>query len=435
MDLTETQQKYIEDIKSSIISGDGERINTLTDEVLPNIFLWDYDIFNDVLATFLNIVVNMGPKESRVTLFKNILKNFDDQESFIPIYSRIWFLARIREPTLIFMRNELPYSFSTYFVDLAVFETYPNDKPSVISIDQSVNRLFKIFGVPNTKDLIDLNQIIRSLIITGRYANGAAVSHIQNQLINASASELAPKPEYIEDFGYGYVDEAVDGTDKELDLEEALELLKTTPLLGPEGYEVSRKLALEIADDVIETRDERVMNMREFTYHNTIIRFPEDLYDILQNQDCNNIDPETVVKFEPDDIETRQSIAIYLFQIFGPINPYGDLEYGYDEQNPYNRMFNCVGYENALNDQRGEFDEDEELDTLSWFTGVCEYCNKQILYYWYAVRMPILPGGGFCGTYCSWDHVRKAAGPESLELLSYINEFERQCQEIGIHDR
>jgi hypothetical protein len=81
---------------------------------------------------------------------------------------------------------------------------------------------------------------------------------------------------------------------------------------------------------------------------------------------------------------------------------------------------------------------------VHWFTGNCDYCNRKIRHYWYAVRKPVI-NGGWEGCFCSWKHVRKSLPIIPNEFLErfapstiverMILYFENEIAKVGVYER
>lgn len=415
-------------MKQYIIKGELNNVQKELYSSDPSIKDYDYDDYNDFLSSLLNICVKMGFEENKKETFKLIVEIFDFQDDFIPLYSKLWSLRRMTLDTLNFMKEVYNYTYELYIIDYSNYQTFPEDKESVVSIGIILDRLEKVFGKPNGDTLIKIRNILSSNENVGKYVNANVKSYIENSLLSYQGNEIkiAPKPEYVEDFGYGEEDDDL--------LEQAFTLILETELLGERGYEIAKKLALEIPDEDINIRGNEFekMNMRDFVYRNMVTSFPEELHNSLNTK---NFPCQITNKFyfDPDDLEDRQAKATFIFQILGPQNPFGDLEYGYDEKNIYDRMFTCVCYENGLEEDYRERDDRDATDTLLWFTGICDYCTRKITNYHYSVRCPVIPGGGFTGCYCSWKCVKKDLPVLTPDMESYINKFEKQMIEYGIH--
>lgn len=412
-----SSQQIYREVKNAILKGDIELTRNALLSFNPGIFQMKYDDYNNLLASFLKICVKSNGKKE---MFLAILDVFNTEDDYIPIYSRIWILARIDNLTLQFVPKVLDYSAVSYLIDLGKYETFPQEGYlSVVPIDTAIRRVEAVFGEFDGNALINAREGIKD----GNYVNGIALSFIENKLLSYYGKEIktAAKPDYVEDLGLG---------DEDL-LVKALKIVKSTNILTEKGYEIAVKLANEIPDDTIQLGTQE-MPMRDYVYRNTVISTPYELRELV-NMDlsCNN----KSISYNPDNINKLEKLATVLIQILGPCNPFGDVDYGNDEMTMYDRMFICICYENGLEEDYGERASEEEVYIFSWFTGICDKCSQAIIKPWYAVRAPVLPGGGWCGCYCSWKCVKNDMTNISPDMESYIRRFEKQLNEYGVHDR
>jgi len=124
-----------------------------------------------------------------------------------------------------------------------------------------------------------------------------------------------------------------------------------------------------------------------------------------------------------------------LFTILGPSNSiYGMV------MDPDNicckyggcRMLTCIDFENE--DEFGEIVDEDPEAVIEWFKGACEYCHKKIAKKIYALRRP-LTFGGWKGTFCSFECLRKVVPMNDVLNHFIINQIESQLMHIGIQDR
>lgn len=407
----------------------------------PSIFMMDYDRCNKTLATLLNIVVRNIGEPTKKPMFLAIIEQFDNEDDFIPMSTKIWIIKRMNKETLKYMQLAYDYSFSSYLIDLAKYETFPKEKDSIVTIDEAINRLVSIFDIPSSNELINLRFIIQSARNEGGYINNTVSDYIDTTLIknyntDINSIVIASIPEYITDFGYG--------KNNDILLRKALTLLYKTNILTSNGYQLAYDIAKEIPDSEVTLKDGNGMNMRDYVYRNIIISTPYELKISIANtkqeqSQCDTFNgDEEVPTFDPIDIEELENLATIFIQLLGPTNPFSSImtkDTNEDVDRLYDRMFTCVSYENGIEDDLGEREEDEPNDIYSWFTGVCMHCSLSILKPWYAVRAPVVPGGGWAGCYCSWKCIKNDMDNITPDMSSYINRFEQQLLNYGVHDR
>lgn len=128
------------------------------------------------------------------------------------------------------------------------------------------------------------------------------------------------------------------------------------------------------------------------------------------------------------------------FNIYGPVNILPDQDLSGDDICSILgcRLLTCNEYNRTLQDDDSDIENvgkyGEDGITADWFTGTCDYCLNQIPYKHWAVRRP-LKTGGFTQCYCSWNCVRADTKSSQEEVMTLIDLFEEQMNELGIQDR
>jgi hypothetical protein len=121
------------------------------------------------------------------------------------------------------------------------------------------------------------------------------------------------------------------------------------------------------------------------------------------------------------------------FRVFGPLNGFLDRECLTSIVSGGCRMLTC----NCRDfDQEKDFDAvDVPEDPYEWFRGNCDNCDHKIMSLSYVVRYPVI-GGGWTGTYCSVECLRKLQPRDSTPLGEMLLDSAfGEMSEIGILDR
>lgn len=438
-----SQQIAYRIVKDSIIKCDIDLMRTKMRLFNPYVDQMDYDVYNNILVSFLNIAVKNCSEAVKKDMFLAIIDVFNTEDDFLPIRSRIWIIKRSSFEVLEYMKIAFNDAIDTYLLDFASYETFPQDKDSIISIDTAISRLTTVYGDPTGDQLINMRQILLSKQNNNEFINNTVFNYVDAALASYYGQEnikIADIPDYIEDFEYG--------TDNNQLISDAFSLLESTNILTPNGYKLAKELALDIetiskalgTDPIIALKDGLDMNMKDFLFRSMIILTPMELKESL-NIKSSCVDKSVFTDIfdpDPDEIEELEEFAQIFIRILGPSNPFGDInvEDREDEPpNPFDRMFTCTCYNNALAEDDGDRQEDEPIDIFNWFTGICEQCSYMIIKPWYAVRAPVLPGGGWAGCYCSWNCVRDSMTNITPDMEMFINRFENQMNTYKIHDR
>lgn len=134
----------------------------------------------------------------------------------------------------------------------------------------------------------------------------------------------------------------------------------------------------------------------------------------------------------------NEEIEELIFRVLGPsFPPIQHVEY--DPKNICKmyggcRMLTCWEYENVDIDGYRLDNDDIDISSIEWYTGVCEYCDRKI----YkdkkhcALRMP-MSGGSWRGCFCSWDCV--IGSTDDLEVVKLCEYFSKMYDMYGIFDR
>lgn len=139
-----------------------------------------------------------------------------------------------------------------------------------------------------------------------------------------------------------------------------------------------------------------------------------------------------VLRLERSKIMRKDS---YLNALLGQANPGQVYDDSFCWKYGGHRMLTCNCFElNEYEDVRYSPGEDIEPD--DWFVGFCRYqaCFLKISKRCYAVRIPI-PGGGWYGCYCCWEHAYDAQYWEDPITTFVIEEFKALTDMDGIFDR
>jgi hypothetical protein len=134
-------------------------------------------------------------------------------------------------------------------------------------------------------------------------------------------------------------------------------------------------------------------------------------------------------KIDQDRIQNDET----LFRLLGPSNPILGQVLSQDdlETKPYGcRMLTCTDFDNE--DEFGDLDEDDQ--NVEWFAGTCEVCHLKIAKKIYALRRP-LTFGGWKGTFCSFECLRKAVPLNDVHNHFIIDLVENQLKDVGIQNR
>lgn len=135
-----------------------------------------------------------------------------------------------------------------------------------------------------------------------------------------------------------------------------------------------------------------------------------------------------------------------IFRIYGPVNPYQDVDYSELRDEEGNLDPNIIyGGARMFTDMSLEYDYDNDLPVDHWFQGHCLECSYRIKYLHQAVREPLI-SGGWRGCFCSWKCVRRyielyngdndeAEDNVGVLQVALTQEYEKLMDEYGIADR
>lgn len=170
-------------------------------------------------------------------------------------------------------------------------------------------------------------------------------------------------------------------------------------LLEGENVEYYESLGSELSESR-ENPDDSHQNLKALL--KKYLKIPEapilDPGDIAQPTVDEVIDMYLSTKSNNTTIKNTLSPERY----FGPINAFVDDLCCSTPQNRQCSMFYCMCRE--LDEEEVELNEIENFQSIatSWFSGMCEHCNRKIKKMRYAVRYPV-EGGGFIGCFCSFN--------------------------------
>lgn len=272
-------------------------------------------------------------------------------------------------------------------------------------LDETIYEKVNLNGISETRSVITADE--RDQIKTQSdlmYGPGidAMLRHLYAQLDNVA--EYSDKPIYIQTFDI-HVEKLKFLKEKEINkymsVEEIADYIITQMQFGEDTE-------FEIAIDDISKSDypdDASYNQAKDEYVRT------KLLDKLKTLNFAQLD-ELTQKFSVSQQEINEvQDDIDLFRIFGPVNPYSDMDFselttfnseGVEEPDE-NKIY---GGPRMFLDSTGEYDEENDEHLTNWFSGSCINCHKKIRHKHYAVRLPVITGGWF-GCYCSWDCVRE----------------------------
>lgn len=194
------------------------------------------------------------------------------------------------------------------------------------------------------------------------------------------------------------------------------EYLKDFDLVVPKEPPVNEKVDEKINIDISKLANSILEFSKEYFFVNDIQNI-KDIEEKLRNMSSEELN-SLIANMENEH-------TIKLFRIYGPSNAFND------ENIPnQDRMFICSYYDYNL-DILHDMEADEE-NLPNWFTEYCDFCNKKIDNYRYAVRIPMI-NGGWKGCYCSWECIMKENKKYHIPSIEFLIKYYRDMMnKIGI---
>lgn len=308
-----------------------------------------------------------------------------------------------------------------------IHKSISNDVPMVeIALDifhqdggpQSIfglNRLFDIFGRPDGSTYRFLyNEALET-------RNDAALEYISS--FQDFYRNPSKKPDYIIDTG----DELIDEKD----------LLNTADL---RREDILPSTIDEYINDIDYLSEYMITGLNLFNFDiesNTKLSSKQKIKKLLESK-TEEERKHILQIFANQERNDKLNSDPELFLILGPSNPLVGTMY-IDNTNICFRYGGCRMYHCNCFEYNNEEKEDLPYypNIPTWFKGYCEVCQKEIIKRIYSVRQP-LTGGGWLGTYCSWDCLKKkdngaVLDDEMTKIL--IRRAEEDLNEINIIDR
>jgi hypothetical protein len=184
-----------------------------------------------------------------------------------------------------------------------------------------------------------------------------------------------------------------------------------------------------IADNIINNKYIKI-NTDKKQLKDKLEKYYDNLDETVRNERLN----EEYVKLGLQELQYND----FIFRVYGPCHP---------GQNYNSSQLKLGGPRMLMN---GEWDYDDDGNTLNWFTGNCKKCHNKIKYYFHAVRRPFT-SGGWKECYCSIKCLRREVeehiennnsdpgtcviSQPDLYTRNMIDLMEYDLNKIGIQDR
>ncbi len=366
--------------------------------------------FEILLSSFLQHCASHS-RNKAAHLVMETFENTGILDDSIPLFTSLFMSYNFTEFVLSFMIGAFPeMTFYDQMVNLISYDEAPE-------LSLAAGRLAELYSPKSLEDYQDLYEVA--------YEKNNVTMQIFCEDKLKELAPVVPKPSWVKNF----TGRAEIPYDDELVL----------PDIPPVTFELP---PLEtMADLLLEGLKEQGASVDKYDEARQVL-----LMELSKMTAVEKIAILTPFKIAQNRLKLDQNLD--LSRILGPVNATVDSDLASDHiccRYGGCRMFTCIEFEKI------DPEDDSVDETVTWFTGNCQYCLNKLPNPYWAVRKP-LPNGGWKGCYCSpqcirWEEGEVMCDTEQCQLqdknspnpnalvLALINELEKSLTSFGIQER